>query len=79
MDDGPCAFPPPNSIEESFAAPLSVAGFTLIFVSALAQMLFPNLANANRRHGNSYQSSLEVNVDMQPYPQKRMQHVVIIS
>ena len=70
--DGPCAFPRPNSIQESVAGPISALGFILIFLSfALAQMFLTtddlnNLANANRRHDNRNQSSVEVNIDMQP-------------
>ena len=70
--DGPCAFPRPNSIQESVAGPLSVIGSFLIVLSfALAQMFIATedlnrLSNTIRRYENSYQSSVEVNIDMQP-------------
>ena len=76
--DGPCAFPRPNSIQESFAGPLSVVGALLILLSfALAQIFFATedlnrLSNALRRDENSTHSLLEVqNCDVSYFNSKK--------
>ena len=40
FDDGPCAFPQPNTIEETMADPLATLGLMLISVSFILALLF---------------------------------------
>ena len=40
LDDGPCAFPQPKSIDESMADPLATLGFMLISLSFILALIF---------------------------------------
>ena len=46
--DGPCAFPQPNTIQESVADPLAALGWMTISVSAVLFLIFITTSTGNR-------------------------------
>ena len=40
LDDGPCAYPPTNTIEETMADPLATLGLMLISLSFILALVF---------------------------------------
>ena len=49
-DDGPCAVPQPDAIQDPIAEPLAVFGYTLVLASLLL-MLFDAKRRENWRYG----------------------------